>query len=433
VITQPTVEHATGLLSPAHDELVRRLLNRAGDYGTAAGGWHRVGSPIVLDKAALDRDVAGIRRLVELAGSIRELAFDGDPVAYHRFLGLDPGLADLLVDEGLGTDYFARPDCVLSGGRLRVLELNIGTGTVNITAAAATEVYFAAATPYETERDALGVRWRSTELSPSAGLACALLGFGGGAPVGLWYHDHDGAVLGRVDDLCAVLGAHGVAAVPVPTCEAAAFPGPLYAYFSILHLLGRDGSEVARVIRSTRHRTAPVLVRPGDVARTMKTNLAVLHRLAETGRLSSSDTEVVRTHLPETVIVEATDKAVLDRLRHERDDWVVKPAASFKGQGVHVGRSTSQDRWERVLRHETPSVAQRYVPADPVGVLVDPATDPHVLTDGRLVIMPHIMAGRFAGVSARFAPDRDVLGLVDFADVHPAMCVAATPLDGSPA
>ncbi len=413
---------APGLLSPAHHEMRRLLADRPDGYLSTATAWHRIASPIVLDADRLTAQVAAVRRLCVLVGRLPELVF-ADRARHRRHVGLPSELDDLLDDDGLAEDFFARPDCALSGGRLMALELNIGTGTVNISADFASRLYFATATPLQDALSALGDDWHVTEWDLSEALARVLRELADSGPVGLWYHDPTPDRRRRLAEMAEMLDVHGVRVVPVTTADVLDVDLPLFAYFSSLHLLGPDGpalcDRVRAVRRAGRHR---MLVRPGDLARTSKANLPLLYGLAERGGLDPSDAELVLTHLPETVPLES---ATLPAIRAQQDDWVVKPATSYQATGVHIGRYLTRERWSDVLDSAGPGVAQRFMPPDPVPVLAGDGTGLTEVTGGRPVLMPHFLGGRFAGMSARFAPEDGVLGQIDFDRVFPTLCLAA--------
>lgn len=415
------------LLSPAHWQMAESLAESAHGFRSKATRWHRVASPILLNETQLTVEMAAIHRLCELVGSLPDLAFDGDSRRYWRFLGLPEHLDDLLTDRGLGTGFFARPDCVLADGSLRVLEMNIGTGTVDITAAAASALYFEGGTPYPAIRELMMDEWQMTELDPSAALAEQLEALGG-SRVGLWHHRDTAAARRTMEDMCEVLSVHGINAVPVHTASLPGFDDPLYGFFSTVHMIGDGAFHLCKTIRNALSGPGgPCLVRPGDLPRTAKANLAIVYELAVRGALAEPDAQLVLRHVPETVLLSRAEPGLLARIRREKDDWVIKPNISFKGIGVRVGRRMTRSQWDDSLAQAGDGIGQRFVNCDPMPVLLVKDGQLTVSDTGSLVLMPHFFAGRFAGMSAAYSQHRDVLGRIDFETVLSSLCVAARP------
>ncbi len=409
-----------GALSPAHDEAIALLAGRALEYLDEPSARHRVAAPVFLDEATLAADVSGIRRLCALVDLLPELAFAGDRLAFADFHGIPPQLTDLLDAEGETATWFARPDCVLSDGHLRVLELNIGTGSVNLAAGVASNLYFAGATPLPEVRSALAGRYHIADWSADEAFAAKLAEFGRGEPVGLWYHGPPAEVRPVVENICHVVGAHDVPAVPVHTADIESFAGPLYACFATARLFGPDGEEAARVFRWAAGRPDRALARPGDVLRTAKTNLALLHGLAVRGELDAADAEIVLRHVPETRL--ADDARADPRIRRRKDDWVIKPDISFQGQGVLLGRNATEQQWHTALDRKSAGVVQRVVDSDRIPLLEYRDGELRAESGARLVIMPHFIAGSFAGASARYSTRTDVLNRIDFETVYSTLC-----------
>lgn len=410
------------LLSTAHAEMLAVLTS---DHRAPAGrsdAWHRVGSPVVLDADVLDRDLAAIVRLCTLVDRLPELACGGDRTAYLRHLGLPAALDDLVVGGDMPGDFFARPDCVLHDGRLRVLELNIGTGTVNLAAAMATALYLAGSVQ-PTVHGRLGGRWVLEDWAADRQYAKVLAELGGGGPVGLWYHDASADGRRLTEDMCAVVAAHDIDAVPVHTDEVPTCDLPLYACFSTVHLLGRTGSHLAAIVRAALDRRVACAVRPGDLRRTAKANLALLHRLASRGQLSDEDADVVVRHVPVTHF--GTEATTVRRIRTHKDDWIIKPNVSFQAHGIVFGRETSQRHWEELLDRGFDGVVQEVVDSDPVPLLVHEPDGSRIRRDGRFVFMPHILGGTPCGVSVRYSVTRHVLGRIDFSSTFSTLCLTA--------
>lgn len=410
-----------GIVSPAHDQALALLADRVADFRGKASGWHRIASPILVEEDEFAKDVAGIQRLCVLVDMLPELAFGGDRSAFARFHGIPREFTDLLTGEIKPKTWYARPDCVLNNGHLRVLEFNIGTGTVDLTAAVASNFYFAGGTPLIAVRAMLAGQWDLAEWTADEALAAALDEFGGGRPVGMWYEDSSAGGVQFAKDICDVVSMYGTEAFPVHTADVQTVDGPLFACFSTVHLLGVHGGAVASAFRWAAGRPDRVLARPSDVLRTAKANLALLHDLAVKGILDGPDAELVRRHIPETMLA---GRARTDaRVRQDKDVWVIKPNISFRGLNVLFGRGMSNRDWQTALDEMPAGVVQKVVEPDSVPLLEYRDGAPRVERGGRVVIMPHFIAGSFADASVRFSTDSDVLGRIDFRSVYSTLCL----------
>lgn len=106
-----------------------------------------------------------------------------------------------------------------------------------------------------------------------------------------------------------------------------------------------------------------------------KRNLALLSALADEGELSREETAWVAAHLPWGRIVEPGstvyrgERSDLQRLLlNAREHFVLKPAQSASGVGIQVGRYTSPEEWEDLVRSafEYPGTysVQEYIDTD---------------------------------------------------------------------
>lgn len=405
-------------VSPVHGLMLEALASRR--RVTAPRRWHAVLSPLMLDADRIETDVAAIVRLARLIAMLPALAFDGDDAAYFAFLGLPESLWPTLRDGAMPAGFFARPDCVLSGGRLQVLEFNIGTGTVNLSAAFASKLHLGLGGDYPAIARELAQDWELAEWSADLALTEVIRDLGQGAAAALWYHDSSEQGRRRVADMCELLVELGAPAVPVHTSEIGANRRPVYGYHSTVHLLGSEGPQLAAAVGGLGDSDRRY-VRPGDLARTAKTNLALLHELADGGRLSEQDTLLVRRYIPETRTVQGLPREV----RENKDSWILKPGISFKARGVLLGRDLSASDWSAALDASPNAVVQRVVGSDPIPLPVQRGDSVELVDHGTLVLMPHIIDGRSTGLSARYSLSETVLGRVDFESVHSTYCVLA--------
>jgi glutathionylspermidine synthase len=123
--------------------------------------------------------------------------------------------------------------------------------------------------------------------------------------------------------------------------------------------------------------------------------------------MSTVDAEVVRNHVPHTEMVTA---AGMDRARERREDLVLKPAGTYGGAGVVVGREVTPERWDEALRAAVDAgghLVQQYVPVDRLAMhFVEIATGDVREADVPYCVAPYLFGGRAAGAYLRFAvPD----------------------------
>lgn len=87
-----------------------------------------------------------------------------------------------------------------------------------------------------------------------------------------------------------------------------------------------------------------------------KRNLALLSEYQDSGLFDAGETAFLRTHLPWTrlVVAEFTEHQgervfLPDLVLARRESLVLKQALAARGEAVFIGRSTSPERWEKVL------------------------------------------------------------------------------------
>lgn len=124
-------------------------------------------------------------------------------------------------------------------------------------------------------------------------------------------------------------------------------------------------------------------------------------------RLSAEDAEVVRRHVPRTDTLDAAGAELAVARRH---DLVLKPAGTYGGSGVVVGRETTPERWTAALRAGLEAgghILQEYVPADRLAMHFV-ARDTGEVREAAVpyCVAPYLFGGRPAGAYVRFAvPD----------------------------
>lgn len=89
---------------------------------------------------------------------------------------------------------------------------------------------------------------------------------------------------------------------------------------------------------------------------TVKSLLSWVHRPEFERLLNKSDLTFLRSLVPWTAIVE--DGPLLDQLRKEREQTILKPADGYGGQGLYLGWEMDELAWERAIEE---AVKDRYV------------------------------------------------------------------------
>jgi len=89
---------------------------------------------------------------------------------------------------------------------------------------------------------------------------------------------------------------------------------------------------------------------------TVKSLLSWVHRPEFEELLSRSDLAFLRSLVPWTADV--VDGPLLDRLRRDREQLILKPADGYGGQGLYLGWEMDQQQWESAIAE---SLKERYV------------------------------------------------------------------------
>ncbi|WP_156169190.1 hypothetical protein [Kordia jejudonensis] len=86
-----------------------------------------------------------------------------------------------------------------------------------------------------------------------------------------------------------------------------------------------------------------------------KRNLALLRFLAEEGKFSEADNQLLKKCMPWTVELKSKlvnykgeMRAVTDLIQH-KDDFVIKPFSGLQGKDVSVGKFLTQAQWEEII------------------------------------------------------------------------------------
>ncbi|MFI5527856.1 hypothetical protein ACIA8O_04785 [Kitasatospora sp. NPDC051853] len=383
-------------------------------------GWVHTYPPQVLTGEAVAAAETLALRLAELITGFPDRAFGGDRSAWLAHLRLPYADAEL-IDEALDHPHlakvataFMRPDLVVTENGLELVELNVavslgGLSTCAPYAAAAADSGFAR------HLAAQGLRLHGADTSR------------------IWLEVF-GSLLRTTDD--GPLHVFEAAADPADPAGGRRFFADMirsagYRISSgLVHDLelsdegvGFGGERVHAVFTGytwdeTRRFVPPALTRrlmeldaagkvdfigsPAAALHDNKANLALLFDHRFTGLLTAEERELVRAHVPETRVLDAS---TLEWAMDERARLVCKPAAAYGGKDIAFGLVHSDAAWAEELhrRLDAPGechVLQRRVPP---ARLTLPGT---ATAERELVLAPLLFGGRPAGIFVRHAPPR---------------------------
>jgi hypothetical protein len=146
---------------------------------------------------------------------------------------------------------------------------------------------------------------------------------------------------------------------------------------------------------------------------------ALFHDPDHTGCLSSSDRACIDEFVPHTF---SLDRGNLARFLRDKDEYVLKNAFSYGGEGVHLGRDHTVEFFEALFQQggHVGWVAQEHVEQPLVPVAVGSSLEPQ---EHRLVLAMYNVQGRDAGVFVRCHPTRSVINMLSGAHVGWAIVV----------
>jgi hypothetical protein len=141
-----------------------------------------------------------------------------------------------------------------------------------------------------------------------------------------------------------------------------------------------------------------------------KLNLALLSEHEDSPLFNETEREAIKTYIPWTRKILASETLyksekiqLVDFIRRNREQLVMKPAVGYGGEGVAVGKYTSQDQWETVLQTAQQKgkwLVQEYVPSLPLLYQYgENGAEPHMGVVGFVVC-----GNRFGGGSIRMLP-----------------------------
>ncbi|MGW4651415.1 hypothetical protein [Kitasatospora sp. NPDC004289] len=383
-------------------------------------GWvHTYPPQILTGEAVTAVETTGLR-LAELITGFPERAFGGDRSAWLEYLRLPSTEAELIA-EALDHPHlakvataFMRPDLVVSENGLKLVELNVAVSLGGLSTCAP---YTAAAADSGFARHlaAQGLRLHGTDTSRIwLEVFGSLLRGTGEGPLHVFEAAADpaDALGGRrfFADMIRSAGyriSSGLIHDLELSDEGVAFGGErVHAIFT-----GYTWDETRRFVPPALTRRLMELDAAGKVdfigspAAALydnKANLALLFDPRYTALLTAEERELVRKHVPETRVLDAT---TLDWALAARPLLVCKPTAAYGGKDIAFGLVHSDAAWETELRRrlarpgEVHVLQRREAPAR----LTLPGT---ATAERELVLAPLLFGGRPAGIFVRHAPPK---------------------------
>ena len=76
---------------------------------------------------------------------------------------------------------------------------------------------------------------------------------------------------------------------------------------------------------------------------------SILHDRDKVDFLSERQHQFIEQHIPWTAVFDSSDKELIDKLKQNKDDYLLKPTDLNAGQGVYIGRDHSGKEWEEIL------------------------------------------------------------------------------------
>jgi hypothetical protein len=148
-----------------------------------------------------------------------------------------------------------------------------------------------------------------------------------------------------------------------------------------------------------------------------KAFFAVLTDERHASLFSADEREVIRRHIPWTVVVEerrvARDGAAIDLLpylRRERDRFVVKPNDEYGGTGVMLGWETTEAEWDAAIARAVAERDRGWVAQEKIKVrrevfpICETGSDTGFVVRDMLVdFAPYLFRGRVAGFLTRLS------------------------------
>lgn len=360
--------------------------------------------PHVISAEDEDRWGAAAERLIRLFESAGH-ALLADRSLRSR-LSLPPGSDELLeIDPGYSRlAVVARFDMVWSGRHVRVLELNADSPAM-MTFCDRVETILLGMEPLGELLEAHGVRSRNRTRSLHAAMVATYLEWGGTRrdPTIAIVDWQGEATANELQHTAAEFQRCGSPTIVCDPRELSIEDGKLHARGHRIDIVQRRVLFPDFIRRASELQVLVDAYRGGMVCMVNplrsyvvgnKVALSMMHENVFT--FFPRERSLIEDLLPTTEIVTPDS---LDRLMHEREDWVLKGAFGSGGKDVTIGENTPADEWAVLLARATttPSVVQRLERIPRYSVPTETPGGDIELTELYANWNPWVFAGRYAG------------------------------------
>ena len=195
----------------------------------------------------------------------------------------------------------------------------------------------------------------------------------------------------------------------------------LYYHDQPVHILveSSEGAVPPEILNLFKARRLCLFNGPVTGLLSNKLNLALLSEHEDSSCFSEEERQAIKTFIPWTRKILPSETSyhgqsiqLIDFIRRNREQLVIKPAVGYGGQGVALGKNTPVNSWETVLQkalREGKWLVQEYVPSLPwLYQAGESGAEPHVGVWGVLVF-----GNRYGGGSLRLLPSSHGSGIVN--------------------
>lgn len=379
-------------------------------------------SPVYLNRAKIFNFSNSILRLKRIIDSFPESVFNNDLRLMKKYYGFSDATEQILKLEGsIVPCPIFRPDCVLVGESLKILEFNIDSGCTNYSAGhffgdilgmvGAEETWGG-----EAFENLLLSSFRMNEMFTSY-----LQKLAGDKPLVFWDVPRTVPfqVKGREAYLAMFKGELSFSLFEVGT---PATPGiylqNFFRYFSCNHFEKNSDQFLPYILEVLKnkpeHRNSLGF---SSMIYDSKFNLALLHDPMVRKKLCSSDLQLVDSLVPKTWYLRSGSSMPEDFLLN-RNRYVMKRASSFQGRDVLVGAGCTQEEWSS-LYHEAIKnenyILQEYIDSSlPEMPFYDQEKGLFFVRPQSSCLLFHYVEEEFAGTSVRLGiHNAGVLSVID--------------------
>lgn len=152
-----------------------------------------------------------------------------------------------------------------------------------------------------------------------------------------------------------------------------------------------------------------------------KRNLLLLRKLAEDGKFTADENELILKHIPWTQIIkdeivnfEGTTHSLVDLLKSDKDKFVIKVVDGLQGIDVFLGKYTTAANWEKVLSDAL--VNKKYIAQELCeSIDVWAPNDTNNWIHNKLIWGAFGFGKIYAGVFVRMSASKNDLGVINSA------------------